>query len=227
MKTQREKEQDMKSKKKLTKQNTRNLAIQQTRNTQLWVPAEGRGVSLLAALPHHPGLPISLSPYFLCYAWLHGKLHHRSLILSLLSADILSTPCFLPFPICLSFLSSTRLLLLTQSSDCTGPHQHSSDGSWSYRCACPCSCCGCCALYSRWAPYQTGTAVRIHSVSGTVAGESNDSGGVIWMNKAPSYIKQLVMHCLEAEKGCSLGILGLWSIDIGTSWHFSNGLYKK
>lgn len=60
--------------------------------------------------------------------------------------------------------------LLTRSSDCTVPHLHSFGGSSSCTRACPGSCCGCCALYSRWAPFRSGKVARIRWASGTVVG---------------------------------------------------------
>lgn len=60
--------------------------------------------------------------------------------------------------------------LLTRSSDCTVPHLHSFGGSSSCTRACPGSCCGCCALYSRWAPFRSGKVERIRWASGTVVG---------------------------------------------------------
>lgn len=62
----------------------------------------------------------------------------------------------------LSLHPPSSSLLLTQSSDCIALHLHSSGGSSSCKCACPGSCCGCCVLYSHWAPCQTGKVVRIH-----------------------------------------------------------------
>lgn len=84
---------------------------------------------------------------------------HSSITLSpfIPCRDLFQIP---PSPGCLSILPSSSLLL-TQSSDCIALHLHSSGGSSSCKYACPGSCCGCCALYSHWAPCQTGKVVRI------------------------------------------------------------------
>lgn len=125
-------------------------------------------------LPRMSPLPLSPSPYSLIIFSLCciSTGPHSSITLHLFF------PCWDPFqlppsshpPICLSSPPPPLPLLLTQSSDCTALHLHSSGGSWSCKHACPGSCCGCCALYSHWAPCQTGMAARIRSASGTVVG---------------------------------------------------------
>lgn len=108
-----------------------------------------------AAHPHYP-----VCSHFLCVFLYHPfpplaslqdlAAASNSLVFFLLPAALVFSP---PQTVC--------FLLLTRSSDCRAPLLHSSGGSSSCTCACPGSCCGCCALCSHWAPCRTGTVARI------------------------------------------------------------------
>lgn len=129
-----------------------------------------------AARPHCPEcsllpLLLPLSSFSLCCI---SAGPHRSTALSPFSSPhrvcFLRLPCFrhTPSPTPPPQPPSGLPLLLTRSSDCTEPHLHSSGGSLSCMRACPGSCCGCCALYSHWAPFRIGKVARTRWASGTV-----------------------------------------------------------
>lgn len=125
---------------------------------------------LFHIFPNSPSSSVSLPLTF----------HHTSFVLhqfetfqifntvSLISADILSTPSVSSTPHLSLQPTHPPGSLLTRSSGCTRPHLHSSGESWSCRRACPCSCCECCVLCFRWARCQTGKVARTHWASETV-----------------------------------------------------------
>lgn len=146
--------------------NIRQLSQQPQATLLFWAPVAGRYTQLHQLPTHIAQNAPSSSPYsFIIFSlYCISTRPHSSITLSLFfpCGDLFQLPhsSHPPPPICLSILPSISLLL-TRSSDCIVLHLHSSGGSSSCKYACPGSCCGCCALYSHWAPCQTGMVARI------------------------------------------------------------------
>lgn len=145
--------------------NTRQLSQQPKASLLFWAPVAGRYTQLQQLPAHIAQNAPSSSPAFVIFSFsCISTGPHSSTTPSLffsLGSWFSHLPCS-SHPSNLSSPSSPLSFpLLTRSSDCTGLHLHSSGGSSSCKHACPGSCCGCCALYSHWAPCQTGMAVRI------------------------------------------------------------------